>query len=427
MTGTGEWKVWGIAELGCWIVSFPWATPTGHDAEDCLDAHVRCGIRHIIWQVGRSVLLYHSDIPGATWMGQREDEPAQNAQHRAQVAMRRDRCQLRAALSYAKEKGLVIYGRLCMNRHYEPGSCSRSQFAQNHPEWCEVRKDGWLDSTRLCYAIPEVRRERIEILCEVTRIGCDGLHLDFCRQPPTVRYHPALVNAYREAKGVDPRGLSLSEREAFLDWCRFRAGFVTTFLRELKSALDPFRERYGRPVPVQVRIPNDGFEANIIAGFDVVKWCEEGLIDELALSELQWLTEYQSWSDKPYIELGGKYDIPVYGSSSCLPPQNMAGIWDCEVNPHGVNPLVLARRALKSFEDGAQGIALYQSDTGVRWRGLAEYLAALSDPARLRELTQDQEFVARHPVTPVNEVFGIDNHSLPTEFRADAGQEEDGA
>ena len=425
-----QWPIWGVIELGCWIAHVPCFQPTGRDAEECIDAHERCGIRHLVWDLGRSVLVYHSDLPGVThWW-----DNAHLAGHRfhdgAVMAMHRDRCQLRAALAYGREKEMVVYGRLCMNRHYAPGTPHRSRFADLHPEWCEQGKDGWIDPSRLCYAIPEYRQERVAILREAAFIGCDGLCLDFCRQPPAARYHPAFLAGYRQRAGKDARALSLAAcREEYLDWCRYRAESVTALLREVKDALDPLRQRYGRPVPVQARIPDDGFEANLIAGFDVETWCREGLVSELALSRLRWLDEYREWSVKPYVALGRETGVPVYAGSNCLPMQ--AGGWGGEVNPRGVNPVVLARRALQDHQAGAQGLSLYQSDTGVRWPGLAEFLPAFSDPAALRALADAEDLARRHPITPENEEFGIDNHSNPGpryRFRAAAGPSEgDGA
>jgi len=389
--------------------------PTGHDAEDCVDAHVRCGIRHIAWELGRSVLRYHSDLPGATDARSLGDLSTFGVQDEAIHVMYRDRCQLRAALNHAERNDVVIYGRLCMNRHYRPGGRARSEFARNHPEWCEVRKDGWLDPTRLCYAIPEYRQERIEILCEAARIGCDGLFLDFCRQPPLLRYHPALVRAYHERTGRHAHQLSLADKEPFLDWCQFRSDCITQMLKDLKVALDELRTRYDRSIPVQVRVPNDGFEANLIAGLDVKTWCEAKLIDELALSELRWLVEYQAWSDKPYIQLGATCGIPVFASSNALPMQPAPDVgmpgWGGEVNPRGVNPWVLATRALRSLEDGAHGLCLYQTDVATRWGDLPEAVRTFSDETSLRAFIEDPANVKKYPVTPENQDYGIDNHS----------------
>ena len=425
-----NWVVWGVSELGGWIGHFPHAMPTGHDAEDCIDAHIRCGIRHIAWELGRSVVRYHSDLPDLTDPRDLGDFGKSSVQDEAVHVMYRDRCQLRAALTHAERNGVVIYGRLCMNRHYRPGTSARSQFAQNHPEWCEVRKDGWLDPNRLCYAIPEYRQERVKILSEAARIGCHGLCLDFCRQPPLLRYHPALARPYREKTGKDPYQLSLADKEAFLDWCQFRSDCITQMLRDLRVALAKLRARYDRPIPVQVRVPNDGFEANLIAGLDVRTWCDAELIDELALSELRWLVEYPTWDDNPYIQLGAACGIPVFASSNALPMQSGpyvgAPSWGGEVNPRGVNPLVLARRALRSLEDGAQGVCLYQTDVATQWDGLREAVRTFSAEPALRAFVDNPANVEKYPVTPENQDYGMDNHSRrPPVLRFRAGEDKD--
>ncbi|MGI5816968.1 MAG: hypothetical protein ACOX9R_02605 [Armatimonadota bacterium] len=410
-----DWTIQGVIELGCWIGHFPHRWPTGHDAEDCINAHTDCNIRHLVWELGRSVLTYHSDLPGATCKGFLDEGLIGGAQGRAVQAIYRERCQLRAALQYAREHPegpCTVYGRLSMNRHYSPGAPHRGQFAQNHPQLLEVHRDGTLDVTRICYAAPEYRRERVAILMEAAEIGCEGLCLDFCRQPPAARYHPLLVNAWRERTGRDPRELTLSaDRDEFLAWCTFRAAAVTELLVELKAELDPLRERYDRAIPVQVRIPNDGIEANLICGFAVEEWCRRGLIGEIALSELRWIEEYQQWDDEPYLALGREHGIPVYAGNNCLPTQHSG--WSGECNPRGVNPWVMAKRALDAHEAGAAGVCVYQSDLGVQWPGQIEALTTFADPEALRAFVEDPGVRALYPVTDENRTFGIDNHSSP--------------
>ena len=414
MASDREWTIWGISELSCWLLhpcNPVFGSPSGHDAEDCLAAHLASGIRHVHWDLGRSVLTYHSDLPNATCPGKPRQiltSPGKSA-HRAVDAMVQDRCPLRAALRFAKANQMVLYGWLTANRHYAPGTALQSDFATFHPHWHEGKQNGWLDSSRLCYAIPEVRQERIDILLEVAGLGVDGLMLDFCRQPPLVGYHPALVNPYRQQFGRDPLALTPAQPEDYLHWCAWRTECLTTLLREVKARLTPFRERYQKRLPFQVRVPNDGFAANLTAGIDIVTWCREGLIDELSLSELRWQNDFAAWDDAPYIALGRQYGIPVYGSSNALPRQ--ANGWGGEVNPRGLNPLVLARRALRSHAQGASGIAFYQSDTGIQIPEVQNVVAMFKDPDALRKYTEDDDVRKRWPVTPENADYGIDNHS----------------
>ena len=135
-----------------------------------------------------------------------------------------------------------------------------------------------------------------------------------------------------------------------------------------------------------------------------------------------WLAEPAEWADAAYIELGARHGVPMFASSSCLPVQE--GGWSCRVNPAGVNPVVLAQRTLRSMEAGAQGISLYQSDTGVQWDGLKEALPALSDEDELHTLLADDELIRAWPITDENREFGIDNHSrmkASGRFQADVG------
>ena len=249
-------RLWGIAELRCWINHIPWQYPTGRDTEACLDAHLAAGINNVAWELGRSVLAYHSRLPEATCWG-RHDRPGEHGERPEIERMLGERCSLRVAIRHARANSMTLYGRMCMNRYYRPGF-KRSRWANLHPEFMEIGKDGRVDPSRLCYGVPEVRRERIGILREAAEIGCDGLLLDFCRQPPFLRFHPALVNTWREEHGTDPAGLRLADGQQYMDWCQYRADFKTEFMRELRRALDESPKTGHKRVPVQVRFPNDG-------------------------------------------------------------------------------------------------------------------------------------------------------------------------
>lgn len=423
--GPNAWELWGVAELRCWfnhLFKVP-EDPTGPHAEECLDAHLASGMRHVAWELGRSVLAYHSELPDATCWGLHDD--LGNLGEKMELEqMFRERCQLRVALAHAEEKEMVLYGRLCMNRNYHPGF-KRSKVHNAHPEWRELSKNGKPDVTRLCYALPEYREERRNILVEAAEIGCHGLYLDFCRQPPFVRYHPAFVDAYREQRGVDPRDLTLADKEAFLDWCRFRAEFVTTFLRELKEALAASPRLAGRQVPLQVKIPNDGLEANLICGLDVERWCAEGLVDELAPNEMNWLAEYQQFDDRPYIELGEQHGLPVYANVSFNVRGGKQRTKDNILN--GRNPLVLAERVHRLHQPGLAGMAFYQSDTGVQLPGFPELLPRFASRSGLEQLLADKELKQQWPVRKEHENYGLDHHSLFGKFRGEAGRESIGA
>ena len=413
---SSEWTVWGIAELWCWLGHFPDREPTGHDVEDCLQAHLDAGIDHVVWKLGRGAVDYRTSAPNVSRIGDACDITSLKPPTRKILEAVTSRCALRTAVAFARDHGMTLYGRLGMNRHYSPGAPYRSRFADEHPEYAELRKDGQPDTSRLCYVIPEYRQERIAIFREAAELGVDGVQLDFCRQPPALLYHPSLCEPFHRRTGVDPRTLTLQD-EHYLEWCRFRADVLTGFLGELRVALRQTEEALKRRVPVQVRIPDDGFDANLIGGFDIKTWCVEGLVDGLMLSSLQWLDGYTEHSCAPYVALAHAHDIPVYAGSNCLPVQGAK--WSCKVNPDAINPLVLAQRALRDIEAGADGLGLYQSDTGVDWPGLGEALHVLNEKKIIEDYATDPEVAARWPIDEESRDFGLDNHSTANGFRCD--------
>jgi hypothetical protein len=401
----------GICELYCWAVhdpERPWRT--GHEVEDCLQAHLDAGITDIIWKLGRSVIEFHTDLPNATlFTGQGREEP-----YIAQIGeMFGERCCLRVALDFAQANGMILYGRLGMNRHYAPtahGGSLTSDWAKAHPEFCEVGKEGDADTSRLCYAFDEVRQERIDLLIEAARIGVHGLQLDFCRQPPMCRYHPALVDGFTAETGTDPHDIDPWEGSAFRDWITCRAQFVTQMMRELHSELEDIRHQTGRHIPVQARITDNGLDVNMMAGVDLRTWCAEGLIQEIAVSSLNWLQEFGEHDLRPYTQLGLEHGIRVLGGVNSLAIQRVSGALPSE---REINPVRMAQRALDQYAAGADAMTLYQSDFAVECEHLKSILSILGDPDALHAYATDAGTLARWPMTYRNSTYGLDNHSHP--------------
>jgi len=401
----------GIAELYCWVGHMPdrdWRT--GHEVEDCLQAHRDAGLEHVVWNLGRSVIEYHSDLPHATlFTGEGHPEPwgPQIGQ------MFAERCCLRAALDFARAHGMTITGRLAMNRHYSPeaaGGCFTSRWAAAHPELYEVTKEGAPDPSRLCYACDEVRQERLDLLAEAARIGVAGLQLDFCRQPPIARYHPALVDSFRARTGLEARELDPWAGEGFTAWLHHRAAPVTRFMRDLHAALEPVREETGRPIPVQVRVPDSGLPVDLMAGLDLAAWADEALIQEISVSSLNWLADFQEHDFAPYARLAAEHGLAAYGGVNALAIQRVSGALP---GPRELSPLRLAERALRQYEQGARGMTLYQSDFAVWPEELREVLPLLGDPEALRAYTREAANRRRWPTTYANLLYGVDNHSNP--------------
>lgn len=399
--------VWGIAELYEWVLQH--RKTTGHDTADCLQAHLDHGIRRVIWHLGRSTLDYHSGLPTATrYAGDTRPESA------AVAESFRKECSLRAALAFAAKNDMVIYGRLAMNRHYGPGFGGglRSKFVADHPEWMERDRRGNVDQTRVSFAVPEYREERIGILLEAAEIGAHGLALDFCRQPPLVRYHPLVLDPWLKQGREDPRGMKVGSPE-FLQWAEHRCGFINAFLRELRGRLRQFEQTKGRRVPLMVRITEGTLALNLMEGIDLLTWVKEGLVDEVALDPfVLWDFDYPH-SAKAYADLCHSHGVKLYGGVNCTAAKGTV--------PNGRGFL---ERVARSYGEGTAGIALYQTDTPLHDARLKPILGPLlprlGDPAALEALLRAAR-LSQPELTEKDRWFGVDNHSKLRQFGQEPG------
>jgi hypothetical protein len=400
--------VWGIAELFEWVLQR--RQSTGHDTADCLQAHLDHGIRRIIWHLGRSTLDYHSELPTSTrYSGDTRPESKLIAE-----SFRKE-CSLRAALAFAAKNDMVIYGRLAMNRHYGPGYGGglRSKFVANHPEWLERDRKGNVDQTRVSFGVPEYREERIGILLEAAQFGAHGLTLDFCRQPPLVRYHPMVLDGWLEAGRPDPRRMRVGTPE-FMEWARNRCECINIFLQILRVRLRQFEEKSGRKVPVMARIPEATLDLNLMEGIDVATWVKEGFVDEVALDPfVLWDFEYPH-SANAYVDLCRAHGVKIYGGANCTAAKGTV--------PNGRGFL---ERVARNYEEGADGIALYQTDTPLHDARLKPILTPLllrlGDAAAVDNLLS----AARRSQPELTEKarwFSVDNHSKLRQFGHEPGK-----
>ena len=390
--------VWGIAELWQWL--YEKQQTSGHDSADCLQAHLDHGIRHVIWALGRSTLDYQSALPTSTrYAGDTRPET------KVIGDSFRQECSLRAALAFAEKNNIVIYGRLGMNRHYGDslGGGLRSQYIAAHPEWMEKHRGGQADGTRVSFTIPEYRAERIAVLLEAAQIGAHGLCLDFCRQPPIARYHPHILEPWLKTGRDDPRKMTVGSPE-FLAWAQHRADFVNLFMRDLRDQLRKLEKITQRKVPVMVRIPEATLALNLMEGLDLRTWLKENWVDEITLNPLWiWDIDYPDTA-RPYLELARAHGAKVYGGANTVTGKGVTA------NARG-----FLERVARNYDEGADGIALFQTDAALLdpalkalFRPVFPHLAnaaAVSGMLSAARIKQPQMSESeRH--------FGLDNHSL---------------
>ena len=348
---------------------------------DCIDAHLATGVNNIVWSCGRSVVAYHSELENATRQGTHPMKPILD-----QI------CPLRTALDYARKKNVGILGRLSMNRHYAPNnpdspwSGNSSRFTIEHPEYREVSKLGREIPSRLCYAFDEVRRERIDILLEIQRIGVGALVLDFCRQPPLLGYHEALVEPYRQKTGVDPREIHSTRPEDYADWFQYRADVMTGFMRELREAVAQQEKSLGRACPIIARVPDNAPWLMIAHGLDSETWCRDDLVDGLMISHLPTSLEDVRLYPEHAFETArkyGKYAIGTIGSLSLMRSKNNGNTLE---NTGFYHPKPVYEKLDRQYKAGADAVSIYQSETLCR----LDYLKPLFADCGLRDTVADK-------------------------------------
>ena len=413
-TSGNERPVLGISEWMCYYANYDKPCPGPKALDECVELHLRAGCDHLVWNLGRSVVDYWSELPHITRMCENGDQVGGASWGFVHKVMD-EVCPLRHALALCHGHGAQLWGRLGMNRHYGRADWigATSRFALDNPAFREVTKPGNEDASRLCYALAEVRRERIDILLECQRIGVDGLVLDFCRQMPMLLYHPALVEPFMAEMGVDPREIDSDDFEQYRAWFQYRADVLTGFMTELRRAVRAEEDKLGRRCPIVARVPDNARWLMLAYGLDSERWCEEDLVDGLMLSPFPLTREDLDLHVGYHTAVAHKY------GKLCIGGVGSKGLIESRVekNTGFYAPQPAYALAARQYAAGVDGMSLYQSETLVRMEYLAQLLSDVGVPA----IVAEQANALPRPTRPRPEI-GMDwhahmegRHSLRTE------------
>jgi hypothetical protein len=370
-----------------------------------LGGHAELGLSSIAWSVGRSWVEYHSRLAQTTRFPCKPLEtidPQFRDAYAGRTAMIAMTDPLDYVLSHRSAHGLTILPWLAMQRHYGArayGGIFASKWFVEHPQWHEWAKNAARPTgSTVCYFFPEVRKERVDILCEVAERQPDGLVIDCCRQVPLLLYHPEMAAAYQQRTGVDPRTIDAADGPKYVDWIRWRADWFTQVLRDLKGRLGPIRARSGRAIPVVVRIPTKGLFYNLAQGIDLERWCREGLLDQIQLDPLEDCGgRGENHSVQPYVELAHRYRLRVFGGV------NGNTFWNY--------PAVL-RRAMGLCRAGVDGLELYESNNFAVSSERRWLVPLLGNAALAERFLEESNLEACYPTWSRTAAAGFDNHSF---------------
>jgi len=223
----------------------------------------------------------------ATFLGD-VDEGLSNSKSSA-VAIRNLRklsesglCYLGIARDAAKAIGLTLDGSLRMNHYAYSRSNESHGTALNGALWhatgltmrmMDAEGPGKYQD-QMSYAFPEVRAQRIGVLCEMVEKGCRGVNMDFNRYPAVLGYEQPMLDRFQKEYGEDGRSFPLTD----LRWMKIRQAVMNDFMRDARKALHAVGEARGSSVFVSVRLPSARPGE---WGLDPATWAKEGLVDAI--------------------------------------------------------------------------------------------------------------------------------------------------
>jgi uncharacterized lipoprotein YddW (UPF0748 family) len=269
----------------------------------------RAGVRKVYWRTFFGARAMYQSALEPAYSG---DEMIDRPGNEQIMRMRYDLVNwdlLKDAVTISRELALPIFAwyTLYEETHYQ---LKTTRFAEQHPEFWYMARDGRRRPSKLSFAAPEVRAHKLAMINEQLAYNVDGLCLDFFREyqlyetikTPRVEvdedgvsvygYEPVMRDAFRRETGVDP--LTLPNNDP--DWLQFRADQVTTFMRDLHKVM---RER-ALPLSVKVRsmnrirsgynwLPERSKTNSVMGSFaDWPTWSKEGLVDEVMLIMENW-------------------------------------------------------------------------------------------------------------------------------------------
>ena len=180
---------------------------------------------------------------------------------------------LALASEAARRNGVKLEVNLRMAWHYPDGHPWNSRFRNAHPELRLLARPTASRDHVLDYFHPEVREERFRLFEEiVSRYEIDAICADFTRWPRL--FGIAGAASFTKQFGRPPRFHDPDDRE----WFRYRAGFMTDWVRRVHRMLAAHQRRTGRRVKFRAILTSRQF---LRQGLDVETWVWEGLVDAL--------------------------------------------------------------------------------------------------------------------------------------------------
>jgi len=227
-----------------------------------------------------------------------------------------------------------------------------SDFYEAHPEWRCVDYDG-TPVMHMSYAAEEVQDHLIDVYREVLEREPDGLGFLFHRGMPLMLWEEPFCQRFEAKFGVDPRTIAEDDPRV----AEMRAEIMTSFMRKIRQLLDEADAKRGESERrLKMAVTTFAAEAdNKKFGLDVERWIDEGLIDQIGVA---WFAYYTSGLGK----FGGDnayYARITEGTDVKFFPFYIG--WKMK------NAMDLVERVNRDYQQGADGIAVWDPEQFVKW------------------------------------------------------------
>jgi uncharacterized lipoprotein YddW (UPF0748 family) len=389
-------EIGGMADW--WSLMFALGSVEPDATRQMVQRHKEAGFNTLYMQINADGVVHYPSKVAQTVYYHPDEDPRPEAKIIGQFLSKHD--PLKVAVEESRKQGVKLFAWFRMTNEQHPDS-PHNEYSVKFRNQRIIGADG--QPTRWpSLAYPEVQEFKLAILKEiVTGYEVDGLLLDYLRTMPAIGYEPNVVQAYVKAYGIDP--LKNPKERSAIRWKKFRAAYLTRFMRDIRKMVDAEQERSGRKIRIATRVtPQD----NLWKGMDVERWIKDGLVDTVIVGNYTWFDPFISI--KPFVEMAQGTDVKVYPAVN---PFFAGGDDYGEHHPdarqkdvaeiirrrmsESPTPTEYAERAVQHYADGAEGVVFYESESLTAdpplypsKPGMIEMFKTLSAPNKLREYVE---------------------------------------
>jgi hypothetical protein len=226
-----------------------------------------------------------------------------------------------------------------------------SKFYYAHPEWRCFDKDG-TPTFFMSYAVPEVRKQLIEVFRETLELQPEGVGFVFNRGMPLMLWEDAFCESFKKMHHADAKTVDDEDPRIHAT----RAAIMTDFMLEVRALLDETAKKQGRTERYKISLGTFAKEPdNVRWGLDLPNWIQKGLVDDIATTWFAYHTKTPGQIDMDY------YRRITKGTNTKVYPMVIA--WKTG------KPKELCQKAAGYLVNGDAGVSIWDPQVMKGWPG----------------------------------------------------------